>query len=173
MMSVEPITPEGDIGTPGQLPGPLCNFCDTGHTPGGLSPDTCLLMRPQLPYLVMVVARQQEQQCQGQGDVGPLSNVLLRQLPLQQRARTPCEFSHSPTLSSRASTHPATTHTGTQDYPSSLGIQKETNQGVGVNHLSPANPQDSDLDQELSLTSTSVLTLAEDDLEPLTFLPLS
>lgn len=63
MMSIELITPEGDTGTPGQLPSPLCNFCDTGHTPGGLSPDTWPSHAAQLPYLVIVVVRQQEQQC--------------------------------------------------------------------------------------------------------------
>lgn len=47
------------------------SFCDTGH------PDPRLPTRPWLPYLVMVVARQQEQQRQGQGNVGPLRNVLL------------------------------------------------------------------------------------------------
>lgn len=41
-------------------------------------------MRPWLPYLVMVVARQQEQQRQRQGNIGPLRNVLFRELPLQQ-----------------------------------------------------------------------------------------
>lgn len=39
----------------------------------------------------MVVARQQQQQRQGQGDVGALGNILLRQLPLQQRTMTPCD----------------------------------------------------------------------------------
>lgn len=43
-------------------------------------------LRPLVPYLVVVITGQQNEQCQWQGDVRSLGDVLLRELPLRTRA---------------------------------------------------------------------------------------
>lgn len=69
-----------------------CPFCNSGHPSlrlprgeGGTPlADTSAFSRGLwISYLIVVVASQQDEQRQGQGDVGTLGDILLRQLPLQ------------------------------------------------------------------------------------------